>query len=91
MGGDDCMEIYLTDRKKGNKALVLWLGSSTFAEAVFWLDNESYIIAGYEYYGKPYYFIKVNGFCKREYHLPADKLSEKTYFRYSLDIRGVIQ
>lgn len=90
IGGDDCLEIYLADRKKGNKALVHWLGAGTFVEGVFWLDNKSYIIVGYEHLEKPQYFFQVNGEYSGRYYLSVDQLFESSYFRSDLELRGVI-
>jgi hypothetical protein len=46
-GWDDSQEIYLIDREQKIQNLVLWLGSSPIAEAVFWKSNDIFMIVGY--------------------------------------------
>lgn len=89
MGGDDCMEVYLTDRKKGNKALILWLGSSAFAEATFWLDNDTFIIVGYDSYDIPRHFLSLRGKINQSFYINKTP-NDSSYFRYDLRSRGII-
>ena len=44
---DDCQEIYFTDRKLKQNNLLLWFGVSMFSEAVFWKDNNTFMVVGY--------------------------------------------
>lgn len=89
-GGDDCMEIYLTDRTKGNKNLVLWLGSSAFAEAAFWLDNDTFIITGYMSYDSPCRYIYLRGKINANYYISMDEVPPGSdYFVHDLRARGV--
>ena len=44
---DDCQEIYFTDRKLKHNKLLLWFGTSMFAEAAFWKDNNTFMLVGY--------------------------------------------
>lgn len=90
-GGDDCLEVYLTDRTKGNKALVLWLGSSAFAESAFWLDDDTFIIVGYEYYDDPKRFIFLRGKINKNFYTDMDEIPPGSdYFVHDLKSRGVI-
>ncbi|MDU1889254.1 MAG: hypothetical protein E6767_01070 [Dysgonomonas sp.] len=87
-GGDDCQEIYLTNRKSQKKVMVLWLGSSEFAEAAIWADNKTYAIVGRISYGeKPSLFIWIGGVF---YYSEKAAIGDKSYFRYDLERRGVI-
>ena len=87
-GGDDCQEIYLTDRKNKTDDMVLWMGSSEFAEAVFWLDNDTYIITGYN---MQEYFIRVcNSKYSGYYTCHMNKRFDITYFYYDVKQRGII-
>ena len=47
IGWDDCQAIYLTDRKQKQHDMILWFGTSTFAEAVFWKSNDVFMVTGY--------------------------------------------
>jgi hypothetical protein len=46
-GWDDCQEIYLVDRKQKHQNMILWFGTTQFAEAVFWQSNNVFMITGY--------------------------------------------
>jgi len=48
-GGDDCQEIYLIDRNKKEKNMIVWKGAGGFCEDVFWIDNNIFAIVGKEY------------------------------------------
>lgn len=68
LGGDDSQSIYLYDRLKHRVDLVLWLGISQMAEAVFWeKHNRFFVITGFGVfnYDKQYedegLFIVING------------------------------
>jgi hypothetical protein len=89
-GGDDCQEIYLTDRRNKTKDLVLWLGSWSFAEAAFWLDNNTYIIVGRNHYNDFSLFIHIRGKYLRDYEYKLEQEPDEYYFRYDLKQRGVI-
>jgi len=90
-GGDDCMEIYLTDRKNMKKALVLWLGSTAYAEAAFWLDNDTFIITGYTYYDIPLRYIYLRGKINADYYIDMDNIPPGSdYFIHDIKSRGVI-
>ncbi|WP_163273052.1 hypothetical protein [Dysgonomonas sp. 511] len=87
-GGDDCQEIYLTDRKDKTDNMVLWMGASEFAEAAFWLDNDTYIITGYN---MQEYFIRVcNSKYNGYYTYYLDNRPDITYFDYDIKQRGII-
>ena len=47
-GWDDCQEIYLTDRKQKHQNMIIWLGVSSLAEAVFWKSNDIFMVVGYD-------------------------------------------
>ncbi len=46
LGGDDCQEIYLVDRRLRHQHMILFRGISEMAEAVFWKGNDRFIVAG---------------------------------------------
>jgi len=48
IGWDDCQEIYLIDRKQKHQNLIIWLGVSSLAEAVFWKSNDVFMVVGYD-------------------------------------------
>ena len=47
MGSDDCQQIYLVDREKKEKVMISFRGISSIAEAVFWLDDDVFVLADY--------------------------------------------
>ncbi|NDV94189.1 hypothetical protein D0T84_04555 [Dysgonomonas sp. 521] len=90
-GGDDCMEVYLTDRKKENSAIILWLGSSAFAEAAFWLNNDTFIIVGYTDYEEAKRFLYLRGKINANYYTDMNEIPPGSeYFIHDLKSRGVI-
>ncbi len=44
---DDSQDIYIVDRRQEIITLVQWFGTGAKADAAFWLDNDSFAIAGY--------------------------------------------
>lgn len=56
-GWDDCQEIYLIDRKFKRWDMILWFGASTFGEAVFWINNDTFVIVGHNDVFMPMHFI----------------------------------
>lgn len=58
-GRDDCQEIYLVDRKLKTHKLINWFGTMQLLEAVFWQNENSFIILGiYESSNVDSYFIE---------------------------------
>lgn len=49
IGFDDCQEIYLIDRRQKHQNMIIWLGSASIAEAVFWKSNDIFMVVGYSY------------------------------------------
>ncbi len=82
-GGDDCQEVYLTDRKKKEKYLILWMGSFERAEAAFWIDNRTFVIAGYTLTDPFRYIIHIFGYKGKYYEYlqyEIDERPERYYF-----------
>lgn len=50
MGGDDCEEIRMIDREKKENYMIIWNGSGEFSEAVFWITNDLFVVAGGSWY-----------------------------------------
>lgn len=96
-GWDDCQEIYLVDRKTRQQDIILWFGASEFAEAVFWLNNDIFLIVGYQYYSAYKRFIRYfdvpNKTCT-VYELLVDEADEDFYSGYMEEVnikeKGVI-
>jgi len=89
-GGDDCIEIYLTDRLAKKKSMILWGGVCVCLDGVFWKDNETFALTGSGYVHCPGYFMKVFDLRKRQTDLyemlfdpPEDRRSYLTevFFR----------
>lgn len=91
-GGDDCQEIYLTDRKNKTTKMVLWKGSSEFVEAMFWLDENNFIAVGRKY--ADIYFIQTFSYGKEigyyEYKAKTP-FPDKSYYMKNLKSRGVVE
>ena len=91
MGGDDSQEIYLIDRKNKTSELVLWMGASEFVEAIFWLDNDTFIAVGRNSHSEQKYFIKILGQQNGYYEYTATvPFPEHNYFIENIKSRGVI-
>lgn len=91
LGADDCMAVYLTDRKKGNKSLVLWLGSFAYTEAGFWAGNDVFIIVGGEYHNTHRHFVYIRGKINQDYYINRDEKSlDISYFKYNAESRGIV-
>lgn len=90
-GGGDCQEIYLTDRHNKTTKLVIWAGSTSFVEAIFWLDENTFIAVGNKdlniHYLQIFSYYKEVGYY--EYKRKVD-LSGMNYFLKNLKTRGVI-
>lgn len=94
-GGDDSQHIILFDRN-GKKAITIsYRGLSNFLDAVFWVDNNTFVLAGYRSIELP------GQFTLEVYELAKDKLSRfsirdrnKVKSSYLVDInmkkRGVV-
>lgn len=50
-GGDDCQEIYLTNRRLKKCLLLLWLGTGGVVEDCFWLNDTSFVLVGRSFSG----------------------------------------
>lgn len=88
MGGDDCQELYLVDRKKQRQDLILWLGAGGFAEAAFWIDNNTFAIVGEE---NDDFYIRLYGRDSGYFaHRIKERISDDNYFSKSLKLRGII-
>lgn len=89
IGRDDSQELYLYDRKLKRKDMVLWLGMSQSAEAVFWSKNNKFIIVGKEFFDRDKLFIFVNHrYCTTEqYTIQKDRPS---YIDYDLQRHGIL-
>jgi len=70
-GSDDSQGITLFNRKDKSAVLVTYRGYSDSADAVFWVDNQMFIIAGYAAVNDP-----------GEFTLEVYDLKEKTKNRY---------
>ena len=73
---DDCQEIYFTDRKLKYNNLLLWFGASAFAEAVFWRNNNTFIVVGNSHTILKTLFIYVYNMKEdtlTEYNLPTEE------------------
>jgi hypothetical protein len=69
-GWDDSQEIYLIDRKLKHANMILWFGSSQFADAVFWKNNSMFIVVGRINYDRQKCFVYVfdmDGKTERHY------------------------
>ncbi len=90
MGGDDCQEIYLIDRKNKTTELVFWMGASEFVEAIFWLDNDTFIAVGRHSHSEQKYFIQVVGQQSGYYeYITTEPFPENNYFIENIKSRGV--
>jgi len=87
-GGDDCQEIYLTNRQDKWTNLHLWLGASSFAEGVFWIDNDSFIIV-YWNYSDDSFVIDIYGKLSGVYSCKVKESPKESYFGYNLKKRGI--
>jgi len=87
-GGDDCQEVYLVNRGSRKKVMIMWLGTSAFAEAAFWADNKTYVIVGRDYSSLTRrLFISIGGVW---YYSDRADFQDESYFEYDLKQRGVI-
>lgn len=50
MGGDDCQEVRTINREKKENYMIIWNGSGDFSEAVFWITNNLFVVAGGSWY-----------------------------------------
>lgn len=74
LGWDDCQEIYLIDRTQKHENMILFLGSSACADAVFWKSNDIFMIVGYSM--NSYNFVYVFDIAKQTrslYNIISDK------------------
>lgn len=89
-GGDDCTGIYLTDRLMKVKGLILWGGSSTCLEGVFWKDNDSFALVGSGYYSADDYFLQVYDLGTKSialYEIEPDEEREKRSYKVEVFFR----
>lgn len=94
-GSDDSHQLGLYDRKKKTNTMFSFRGVSNFGDAVFWIDNNSFIVAGYNSIYMPgkyvleIYNLKQN--TKEIYILKQHYTSDKEYY-YIMNMkkRGII-
>jgi len=98
MGGDDCQEIYLTDRKKKGNYMIIWNGAGSFSEAVFWVNNDVFIVAGQRMEQMPgdtfvFHLIDLNKKdCKYfEYHTSKEDVMLYYFNEINLKEREIIE
>ena len=88
-GGDDSQAIYLYDRLQKRTDLLIWLGLSEFAHAVYWGKKSSMVVlVGTVSDEKDRFFIRVNNVT---FHLltPIKPRTDKGYFAKRLKEKGV--
>jgi len=83
MGSDDCQEIRLYDRKKRFNIMFSFKGISSFADAAFWVNNDMFILVGYNLYNDPgQYYMEVYNIRDNRYegYILPEKLSKEVSF-----------
>lgn len=94
-GSDDSHQLGLFDRKNKSFVMVSFRGFSYFADAVFWVDNNTFVVTGYNsLFEVGYYYMEVYDLKKdtcryyllrKEYDRAGD-----SYGIYNMKSRGVI-
>lgn len=86
-GSDDSHQLGLFDRKNKSFIMVSFRGSRNFADAVFWMDNNTFIVTGYDSYSEVgYYSIEI-------YDLKKDSCQYfqlRKKYDYTKDSYGVV-
>ena len=90
--GDDCQNICLIDRKARTHKEILFIGALGRAEAVYWKDNDTFIIVGYHMYSPPMRFVAVFDMKKSkqrwyEFMISEDRKSELKISGYIEQVR----
>ena len=93
IGWDDCQEIYFTNRKLKYNNLLLWFGTSMFAEAAFWKDNNTFMVVGYSMLHVETLFIYMYNMKEgtlKEYNLLIEEGKHSGYMNVNMKERGII-
>lgn len=89
-GSDENQTIYLINNEKEKIALLKWLESAKYADAAFWVDNETCVIVGRSDSNPKTYFIECFGKIEGYYeYRSTEKAPAETYLIENLKLRGV--
>lgn len=91
LGGDDCLEIYLTDRDKKEKNMIIWQGLGGFCEDVFWINNDIFAVVGEEHSIPEIRLFNLNTNSYNHYSYDTDiNDNSRSYFKeVNLKERGI--
>jgi len=92
-GGDDCQEIYLVDRHKKQNKMILWNGTGAFSEAVFWINNDIFVIAQHDHgYTLSFHLfdLKNNSTKYYEYEIPIKEIRSYYFNEINLKERNIL-
>lgn len=94
-GSDDSQSLFLFDRLNKWAVMFSFRGISNFADAIFWIENDTFIVAGYnssnyldEYFLIEIYSLKEN-ICE-SYILKEKLIKQESYEIYDMKVRGII-
>ena len=93
-GSDDCQQLGLYDRKEKSYVMFSFRGIHEFADAIFWIDNDTFALVGYNtmdypigWYALEIYDLK-NDIC-RSYILREKYEEEESYGIAEMKARGI--
>lgn len=95
-GSDDCQQIRLYNRKDRINVMISFRGISNFADAAFWIDNNMFVLVGYNAYEElGVYTVEVYNLLDKTcntYTFPKELLSKETSYIVDVNMkkRGVI-
>ncbi|MDU1889253.1 MAG: hypothetical protein E6767_01065 [Dysgonomonas sp.] len=93
-GSDDSQQLYLFDRKGKSKVMISFRGISQFADAIFWVDNDTFALVGYDSIDAPgMYLLEIYDLKKDicdKYILRKEYGKEESYGMVEMKSRGII-
>lgn len=94
-GSDDCQQLGLYDRKEKTYVMFSFRGIHEFANAVFWIDNNTFILTGYCTIEYPvgWYMLEIYDLREdvcRSYILKKEYDEEESYSIAEMKARGII-
>lgn len=94
-GSDDSHQLKLLDRKNRSFVMFSFRGLSNFADAVFWIDNDTFAVTGYNsVFEVGYYYVEIYDLKKDTctYYLLRKECNYKNgpYGMYNMKSRGII-